>query len=222
MKYDEFRAAWDHALQASGLPAFGSAEERLDLRSMERSYKVGVEPVGRQLADPFRVTATLSWRWDALKTARTRSTEEDLLTELHGRRGEKMVETEQPRLRVDVVLRASLPWGKGIALPAPTVWTNWAQEATERMHRIEPLVTEDAVEETDGGDLAILAWPGEPSLQVSCSEAGELKLEGVEFAAWQAVKLPRVWDAPEREPDEDPDQQLDAMFAWMEVMDHLA
>jgi hypothetical protein len=56
----------------------------------------------------FYVTATLSWRWDAALSARSATAEEDLLVEILGRDGSYLV-TEQPWLRVDVTLNATVP-----------------------------------------------------------------------------------------------------------------
>src|SRR3990167_4086395 len=62
--YEEFVRTWTAVLRESGLPVFGvAASEKLDLRSLDRSYEISVEPVGRQDAEPFTVTARLGWRW---------------------------------------------------------------------------------------------------------------------------------------------------------------
>ncbi len=94
----------------------------------------------------------------------------------------------------------------------------------------EPLLPSETVREGRSGLLPeILAWQSDPELSVVCSAGGELKLRGVEIAAWQAIKIPRKWDAPDRRPDKLPVPQLAAMFgrlrlamsAWMEALDHL-
>jgi hypothetical protein len=99
--YDEFKQTWGLALRDSGLPILSAHEgkETLDLRSMDRGFESYVEPLGEQEAEPFHVAAVLSWRWDALATARTVTTEEDMLTEVLGRErvwGHK-VRTGRPR-----------------------------------------------------------------------------------------------------------------------------
>lgn len=53
-----------------------------------------------------------------------------------------------------------------------------------------------------------------------------MKLTGVELPAYQPILLPRKWDDPERELDEDPDEELAAfaervkaaMERWGEVV----
>ena len=99
-----------------------------------------------------------------------------------------------------------------------------------RLENVERLVTEDVTRETPDGLHAILAWQGDPELKVICSPAGELRLESISVHAFQGIDLPRRWDDTDREVDEHPHKQLSAMFqrvraalyAWGEVMDHLA
>jgi len=75
---------------------------------MSRGYSINVSLRSVQRAGPFRIIAGLSWKWDAALSARTATTEEDLLVEVLGEDGYYLV-TEQPWLRVDVTLRAILP-----------------------------------------------------------------------------------------------------------------
>ena len=230
MRYDEFKATWTNALLESGLRIFGvEAEESLDLSSLCRCYEVSVSPLGGgRDAEPFLVTAGLSWRWDALQEARTATTEEDLLTTLLGRDVADSVETEEPWLRVDVVLRATLPWGQPLPLPTQEALQQWTREVTGRLERTEPLLPEKTVEETSWGRLAALAWKGQPELKATCTADGVLKVERVELASWQAINPPRIWDHPDRM-DEGPEEQLAAFFArvrqalhaWVECLDHL-
>ncbi len=231
MRYEEFNQAWVQALRESMFPIIGMdpIEESVGLRSMERSVKSFVEPFGGQHGAPFHVTAALEYRWDALQTARTATTEEGMLDELLGRETRR-ARTAHPWLRVDVTLRASTLWGKELALPPPHAWQRWARETLGRLESIEPILPSETVREGRNGLPEFLAWQSEPELQVLCSPAGELKLRGVEVATWQAIELPRKWDDPDRRPDKRPDGQLAAMFkrlrsamnAWMEALDHLS
>ena len=231
--YDEFKHAWILARQESGLPLLSAYEgdETLDPRSLSRTFETFVEPLGGQEAEPFHVAAALSWRWDALATARTVTTEEDMLTEVLGRErvwGHKP-RTERSPLRVDVSLRASLPYGKAIPMPSSPTWAKWAREAHGRLERIEPLVPEKTTREGRDGRLEILAWQGDPVAKVICGVDGDLKLESVEIAAGQVIELPRRWDDTDRKPDEHPAVQLHELFArvraalhaWMQAADHL-
>lgn len=228
MRYEDFKATWTRAQQECGLPTIGWATESMDLGSMDRRYSVGLLPHGGQDSEPFHVTAALEFRWDALQTARTHTTEEDMLTELFGREEAQGLDTEQPWLRVDVKLHATLEYGKAIPLPAKSALREWAREVTARLERIEPLLPEEIVKEAPSGALEVRGWKGDPELHVTCDAEGALKLEGVELEGWQAILLPRHWDDHERSDDE-PDEQLAAMFArlklamraWMESVDHL-
>jgi hypothetical protein len=54
MNYESFRSVFEEALSDSGLPVFGvGREELLDVRSLDRIFRMVVEPVGGQQADPF-------------------------------------------------------------------------------------------------------------------------------------------------------------------------
>ena len=231
MNYDEFKKTWIWALQESGLPIIGPepVTESLDLRFMDRKVWSAVEPLGRQDNPPFHISAAFEYRWDALQSARTATTEEDFLSGVLGRDDARKVRTERPWLRVDVTLRASLPYGNAIPMPSPAAWSKWAREAIGRLERIEPVVPEEVTRGGRGGRIAILAWQGEPQARVMIAPDGTLKLEEIKLRSWQAIELPRKWDDPSRQPDKPPGQQLVAMFArvkaalnaWMEVMDHL-
>ena len=228
MRYDDFKAAWTRALRDSGLPTIGWPTETMDLASMDRRYSVSLLPHGGQESEPFHVTAALKFTWNALQTARTATTEEDMLTELFGREEAQDLDTERPWLRVDVKLHASLEYGKAIQMPAKSALREWAREVTARLERIEPLLPEEIINEAPGGALEVRGWKGDPELHVTCDAEGVLKLDSIELAGWQAVLLPRHWDDPERS-DEGPEQQLSDMFArlklavraWMESLDHL-
>ncbi len=228
--YNEFKRAFLEAVRDSGLPTIGSPpnEETLDLRSMDRTVAVYLEPLDRDIGRPFHVSASASFRWDALQAARTATCEEDLLVELLGREEARDAETERPWIRVDIKLRAGLEWGKGIAMPTAPVWAKWSREALGRLESIERLVSEEVVRETGDGRHAVLAWQGDPELKLVCGPGGELRLEEIRVHAFQGIDLPRKWNDG-REPDEPPHEQLTALFArvraalhaWGEVMDHL-
>lgn len=229
MRYEEFRAAWDSALLESKLGTFGfSGEETFNPRNTDRTYEVHVEPLGGQDARPFHVTAKLSFRWDALHTARTATTEEDMLVTIFGRDGASEMKTEKPWLRVDIKLNASLPWEKPLPMPSKAAWAQWVREVTGRLEDIEPLTPEEKVRENEEGNLEVLAWQDAPSATVVCSEGGELLLQSVSISAFQIVETPRVLDDPDQE-DDGPEEQLREMFhrvrasllAWMQALDHL-
>lgn len=230
MNYDEFRAVFVETLKRSGLPPLGfvPGQETLDLRTTDRTCTTHVEPIDRDVGGPFHVSGTISWRWSALHAARTATTEEDLLAQLLGRDDEEL-QTERPWLRVDIKLRAGLVVGRSLAMPKPAAWARWSREALTRLESVEPLVTADVPREVSKGHHAILAWQGDPEIHLTCTPVGELRLESITVHAFQGIDLPRRWDHPDREPDDEPHEQLAAMFrrvkaalhAWGEVMDHL-
>jgi hypothetical protein len=85
MRYDEFRDRWQAALRTARLLAHHDRpEETIDLTTTERRWRV--HPLSQPL-DPFHAGATISFRWDPFDSARSYTCEEDLLTELVGRRG---------------------------------------------------------------------------------------------------------------------------------------
>jgi hypothetical protein len=132
MNYDQFCALWHKILDEAGLLELSSRprpSETIDLGDMARTYRIFVELYRAQRTGPFHVTAELSWRWDALQTARTATREEDVLEELLGRDGYYLV-TERPWLRVDVTLRASLPLDSPLPMPGAEAWRRWVAEAS--------------------------------------------------------------------------------------------
>lgn len=207
-----------------------AGHEKLDPSTLDREYVVYVEPMGGgNITPPFHGSAAVSFRWDALLTARTATTEEDLLAELLGREAALGVETEQPWIRVDITLRASLDYATSLPMPSPDAWARWIRETVGRLEDVERVVAEEEIREIPVDGHAVLAWQGAPEIKLQGDPAGQLRLQEVEVAAFQGINLPRQWDDPDRIHDDDPDQQLAAMFkrvkaalfAWGEMVDHL-
>lgn len=225
MRYEDFKAVWAELLRESQLRPFGFPSETLDLVMMDRRYESRVEPFGGQDAEPFLVTAALSWRWDALQSARTATSEDDAVRDLLGT--DSRARTDKPVMRVDISLHATLPWGKPITLPSPPLWAAWVREVLGRLEDIEPLLPEKKVRQGKKGRLEALAWRTEPQLEVVCGDDGALQLSAVSLAAGQMLTLPRQWNSDRQ--DTQPDKQLGALFArlklslkaWSEAMDHL-
>lgn len=221
MKYDSFKTLWTHALSDAGLlHSIGRPEESVDLTNMDRRYVAYARDLGGP-ADQFHVSCKLSWRWPALQSARTSTTEEDMLTQLHGRDESADMDTERPWLRVDVKLHATLPWGKPQKMPGKATWKRFVATVAEE---VTPLFPVHEIEFNDGP--ALLGWCGQPEATVQCMDDGQVKLIGVAMDAYQPILLPRKWDDPEREPDENPEEDLaalaervrDAMEKWAEAV----
>lgn len=226
VNYETFRARWIAALRASRLPTIGLyGEEQRDTRNLDRSYRVYVEPLGGQDADPFHVTAELSWVWTATNTVRGTTRDEDVLSEMLGRDQTAHLVTEQPCVRVDLKLRAAAPYDKPLPLPAKAAWARWVEEVTGRLDRIEPLLPDETIRKNRMGMTEVLGWQGQPIAKVVCGPGGELRLERVEVAAMQ---LPRLLDDPD-ERDDGPEVKLEELFgrvraalmAWGQALDHL-
>src|SRR5712691_9378444 len=84
MRYDEFRDRWQVALRSARLLAHHDRpEESIDLTTTERRWRLRLLP---RPVEPFHAGATISFRWSPLDSARSYTCEEDLLTELFGRR----------------------------------------------------------------------------------------------------------------------------------------
>jgi hypothetical protein len=224
MNYEQFRVAWREALTEAGMwSSLFAPTETVDLSQASRTYQVYVHLGRSQEVEPFHISARLSWTWDALQSARTATTEEDALMLFLGdeRRSE---DTERPWLRVDVTLSATLPWGSPLPLPEPTRWRHWLADVTGRL---EPLLSTDW--ETRDEKMAVLASRSEPDAEVQPAADGQLNLTGVKLPAWEGISLPRQWDDPDREQDEDPDDQLadfvervgEAMGEWNQSLPHL-
>ena len=229
MTFEEFLATWNRALAESGLRRFGFGATVVDLGSLDRVVEARVEPTGGQGAEPFFVTAALSFRWTALQTARGATIEEDVLIELLGRTGVDGRDTEQPWVRVDIRFSATLPYGKPLPMPTPDRWAAWAHEITARLSEFDPVVEDEEGDEPEEDLFTIGAWQGSPQATFVCTDDGGLLLERIELEAWQAIRVPRHWDSPDREPDEVPDPQLERMFTrvrkslfvWAEVLDQM-
>lgn len=234
MNYDDFKAAFQAALAESGLPVMGLAEEKLDLRSLDRIYGVVVEPIGGQDLEPFQVTATIRWHWRALQTARTVTSEQDVVQLLFGQQGKvrkgkvRRLVPDKPILRVDIMLYASRAWGAAIPLPAPALWRSWAHEVMTRLDKMERVVPAQLTRRTAGGGVVVVGWHGEPVAEVGVAPDGSLTLLAVVLNALQTLEVPRALDESEHE-DEHPHRQLGEMFgrvrsalhAWKESLDHL-
>jgi hypothetical protein len=224
MNYDGFRTRWHEALASAGLMPFPALPmETVDLGQMSRTYSIIVSPGDRLKTQPFYVTARLSWEWHAALAARSGTIEEDHLVELLGQDGYYLV-TEQPWLRVDVTLGATLLRDAPLPMPEVGAWRLWVNEVGTR---ITPLLPIESEEEEHG--LRMLSSCSEPEAKVRLGSDGQLLLTRLELSAWQGIKLPRQWDSPDRDVDDDPDEQLAdlatrvrrALEEWEITLQHL-
>jgi hypothetical protein len=204
--YDDYIMVWKDALAKSGLSVGGFVTEAIVLRDMTRKYRAYASLRRLPPPDGFNVTAELSWNWDALLSARSATVEEDMLMQVLGD-DRRDVPTVPPFLRVDIVLHATRPWGKPEPMPTAPMWKRWVALTQSRL---APLLLRD-VDDNDG-NLAVMAWRGEPEAKFVCQSDGQLALVAVEVSAWEGMMLPRQWDDPARGYDEEPDEHLTAFF----------
>lgn len=210
MDHQEFVRLWEGALAGSDLLARPGPTERLDLRSLDRSYECFVEPPGRERGEPFYVCAKLAFSWDALNTARSSSREEDVLVELFGEERAAKPRTKRRLIRVDAKLSATLTYGVTLPLPPSVVWSQWVADLDRRL---EPIFPREAARTARNGDLEIDGWRTAPELAIECTGSGELGLKGLSVSIGRLLEIPRHWDDPERKPDPSPERALKALFS---------
>lgn len=186
MRYDEFRDRWQAALRAAGVLSYQDRpQETIDVSTTERRWRFHMLP---RTVEPFNVSASISFHWDPFQSARSYTREEDLLTELFGRRTKWS--TQRRLVRVDIKLHATLPYGSTTPLPAPDVWLPWIASMEERLSAA--LVPQPKRKNTD------IRWRGDLELEGETSLHGEFALHGMSVPAYEMIVIPRIWDDPRR------------------------
>lgn len=194
MRYAEFRDRLEDALQEAGLffPHADRRVETIDLAHTSRGWKVYVWRTTPQSAEPFHVSAVIGFDWDPFNAARAYTCEEDLLTELVGRRG-RPIKTERRWMRVDLSLHASLPYGLTTSMPEPRVFGAWTATVVAKA---DAAFTD--IEEKQGRTVAVLGGHGDVEAQARCRTDGVVSLAAVAITGFRLVRVPRVWDDPAR------------------------
>lgn len=194
MRYAEFRDRLEAALHAEGLffPGADRRVETIDLADTVRSWKVNVYRAAPDDTKPFDVSAVIGFEWSPVDAARAYTSEEDLVTELVGRR-RRSPRTERRWMRVDLSLHANLPFGSTTSIPEPSVFCAWTAAVVEQA---DAVFTD--VEERDGRIVAVRGGHGDLELQARCNPDGMVSLSAVAIAGFRMVPVPRVWDSPER------------------------
>lgn len=192
MNYQEFRNLWHDALREARLqiPYPVGPTEKIDLRNMSRSYELVIYCSSQPKSEPFHMTATIEWDWDATLSARYTTTEEDMLMQVFGDFGIHTEDTVPPQLRMDVFLSAGVPYGTVYPMPGGVQWQRWVRQVSDELQLILPTGYDE-----DGG---VCAYSDPIQVSVKLLEDGRLNLERLTFKAWQAIKLPRQWDDPEK------------------------
>ncbi len=136
MRYDEFRDRLQAALHETRVIfSHDRPSETVELDSMDRGWKVYVWRGERTGTEPFGVSGKISFDWRALNAARGDTCEEDVLTEIIGRRV-RTPKTQGRWVRVDLKLHASLPYGSTAHIPEPQVLSSWTAAAGDRLDKV--------------------------------------------------------------------------------------
>lgn len=207
MNYEDFRATWNDALQASGLIEIPfSSQETVNAASMDRNYQVFVTSTqGYTHPRAFSVSAKLSYRWDALLTARFATTEEDMLIGIYGRK--QLPKTLMPLLRLDVQFQANINHNVLFPIPDNSALHKWVDTVFSSVFPLFPTDIDESAAMPE-----VYSWCQEPEVQLICSDNGQFFLKGLSMAAAQMIKLPRQWDDPHRRPDPSPEEALITLF----------
>jgi hypothetical protein len=138
------------------------------------------------------VSGRISFVWDPFNAARGYTTEEDLLTQLFGRK-QRPIRTQKRWVRVDLALRANLPYGSTTPIPDLPVLGGWTNDVHEKLGALLSEFTERA-----GQIVAITGGANDVEIQTRCRDEGGLSLSGFSISGFRLVHLPRVWDDPMR------------------------
>jgi hypothetical protein len=205
VRYAELCDRLEDALHDAGLFVRGAGRrvETIDLANTVRSWKVSVSRAAPPSAGPFHVSAVIGFEWSPVDAARAYTCEEDLLTELVGRR-KRPLRTERRWTRIDLSLHATLPYGSTKLMPEPHVFGAWAAAVVEKA---DAAFTD--VEETKGRVVAILGGHGDLEVHTHCKPDGVVSLTAMAISGFRMVRVPRVWDSPERrDAERDPREEL--------------
>lgn len=208
MRYDEFRDRLEEALQEAKVYVGGADRriESIDIDNSVRRWKVFVWRAAPRSAEPFHVSAEMNFEWSPLDAARGYTCEEDVLTELVGRR-KRPTRTELRWVRVDLILHASLPWGSTTPVPEPEVFGPWTASVAEKA---DAAFTD--IKEQKGRVVAVLGGHQELEVETRCKPEGVLSLQGLSLTGFLIVPIPRVWDSPERrEAEKDTGAELERL-----------
>ncbi len=149
------------------------------------------------------MSAVIGFEWSPADAARAYTCEEDLLTELVGRRRPPF-RTERRWTRIDLSLQASLPYGSTTAMPEPHVFGAWTAAVVEQA---DAALTD--IEEKKGRIVAVLGGHGDVEVHAHCRPDGVVSLKAVAISGFRTVRVPRVWDSPERrESERDPRDEI--------------
>jgi hypothetical protein len=198
MRYHEFRDLLQITLQNSGLSGqhIGDPIETVDLNDMGRRCKIYISGSATADTEPFYVAAKISFNWNPLETARSYTREEDLLTELLDRTKHPS-QTKPRHIRIDLVLSATLPHGSTTAVPEPRTFGSWANLLRDKLDKV---FTESKWRR--GQLVSVKGFLEQIHVDSKLDSAGRLAIEGLSIAGFRMIRVPRVWDDPDRRESE--------------------
>jgi hypothetical protein len=205
VRYAEFRDRLESALQEAGLflPNVDRRLETMDLADTVRNWKAYIWRATPGNAEPFHVSAEIGFEWSPVDAARAYTTEEDLLTEIVGRR-KRPTRTVRRWTRIDLSLHASLPYGSTTSMPESHMIGAWTASVEENA---DAVFTE--MQQKKGRIVAVLGGHGDLEVHTHCKPDGVVSLQAVAISGFRTVHIPRIWDDPERRASEkDPRHEL--------------
>ena len=142
----EFRDRLEGALQEAGLLVHDADRrvETIELADTVRRRRVYIIRAASRSTEPFRVSAEIGFDWSPVDAARAYTSEEDLLTELIGRR-RLATRTQRRWTGVDLSLHASLPYGSTTSMPESHVVGAWSTSAGAHVQGYPRRVDEERV-----------------------------------------------------------------------------
>ncbi len=194
MRYEEFRDHLQIALRDAGIlrQSYVTTNESIDLKTTTRHLEIYISGPSNPDTEPFYVSAKIAFDWNPFDSARSYTCEEDLLTELLGR-GKTPSRIRPRHTRVDLVLRANLPWGSTAAVPEPRIFGTWAASLRQELDEV---FTESSWRR--GQLAAILGSLEEIHIDSKPDSTGRLSIEGLSIKGFRMVRVPRIWDDPDR------------------------
>jgi hypothetical protein len=168
-----------------------------------------------QNVEPFHVMAKIAFDWSPIDSARSYTCEEDLLTDILGRK-QSSLKTEPRLMRVDITLHATLPYGSTTPLPDPPTLGSWTNAVGESLDNI---FTE--IKGRKGRIIAVLGGREEVKVEIRCDAIGSLSMDGLSVSAFRIIQIPRIWDNQSRRENEkgSEDQLADLAAKFFEGME---
>jgi hypothetical protein len=214
MRYDEFRERFQDALREARIfsPHLHRPAETLDTSQMSRRWEIYLHRSTSQNSEPFHISTKVSFDWDAVNAARAATCEEDLLTELIGRK-QRYPKTQQPWTRVDIALYATLPYGSTAPMPDSLLFGPWTSSVGKKLDKLLA-----KSKERKGQIVAVTGGGSEVVVEACSSPDGTLFLRGVSVSGFSLIRIPRVWDDPvRRSAEKDIDEELTQLAGRFEA-----